>query len=174
MAFFISYLAWVLLGFLMSCDSLVSSVSFERFWAVTSSSITSILFIVCITSETPYACILECSPTSCLYFIPFCVLSRTGPSPQISSLWGCPWTGVLSILWLPLFELLPLLSLRSWLMAQPCALNPVSGRRRGAWRNRTPYFSHPGGLNILAWPDLAATEMERCAFHPGWSYVWQN
>lgn len=122
----------------MSCDSLVSSVSFERFWAITSSSIASILFIVCITSETPYACILECFPMSYLYFIPFCVLPRTGPGPQISSLWGCPWTGVLSILLLHLFELLPLLSLWLWLMAQPCTLNPVSGRRREAWRNRTP------------------------------------
>ena len=83
---FISYLAWVLLGFLMLCDSLVSSVSFERFWAITSSSIASILFIVCITSETLYACILECFPMSYLYFIPFCVLARTGPGPQISSL----------------------------------------------------------------------------------------
>ena len=49
-AFFISYLAWVLLGFLMLCDSLVSILSFERFQAITSSSIASILFIVCITS----------------------------------------------------------------------------------------------------------------------------
>lgn len=156
----VSYIlsAWVLLGFLMLCEL----GFFSQFWKI----LGNYLFKHCFYSVY---CLYHFWNSICMYirmfsyvlpvfYTLFCVLARTGPGPQISSLWGCPWTGVL-LSCCYLFELLPLLSLWSWLKVP--VVCPQSSEWGGGDKHGEiePYFSHPSALNILAWLDLAATEI---------------